>query len=87
MRVGQGTSGVLTAGAPRAGAQGVRASRAGQLAKGQRCAIRGYFFPEKSFFFTTTHQQRRNENKFRNLPKPNALTAPIQANNAVSVGP
>ena len=50
MRVGQGTSGVLTAGAPRAGAQGVRASRAGRLTKGQRCAIRAYFFPEKSFF-------------------------------------
>ena len=49
MRVGQGTSGVLTAGAPRAGAQGVRASRAGRLAKGQRCAIRASFFPEKSF--------------------------------------
>eukprot|EP00966_Prymnesium_polylepis_P077758 1801785-Prymnesium_polylepis.1 len=47
MRVGQGTSGVLTAGAPRAGAHGMRASRAGRLAKGQRCAIRGYFFAEK----------------------------------------
>eukprot|EP00966_Prymnesium_polylepis_P204131 4728500-Prymnesium_polylepis.1 len=36
MRVGQGTSGVLTAGAPRVGAQGMRASRAGRLAKGTR---------------------------------------------------
>jgi hypothetical protein len=37
--VGQGVSGVLTTGAPRAGAHGMRASRAGRLARGQRCAM------------------------------------------------
>eukprot|EP00966_Prymnesium_polylepis_P055746 1289486-Prymnesium_polylepis.1 len=48
MRVGQGASGVLTAGAPRAEAQGMRASRAGRLAKGQCCAIRASFAFQKS---------------------------------------
>eukprot|EP00966_Prymnesium_polylepis_P216044 5001312-Prymnesium_polylepis.2 len=28
----------------------MRASRAGRLAEGQRCAIRAYYFPKKSFF-------------------------------------
>ena len=51
-RGGQGASGVLTTGAPRAGAQGMRASRASRLARGQRCAIGASSFPEKSFFQT-----------------------------------
>eukprot|EP00966_Prymnesium_polylepis_P010443 241050-Prymnesium_polylepis.2 len=43
----------LTAGASRAGAQGMRASRAGRLAEGRSaaaCAIRASFFPKKVVF-------------------------------------
>ena len=49
-RVERHASGALTAGAPRAGARDMRASRAGRLAEGQRCAIRASFGLPRNFY-------------------------------------